>query len=298
MAAGPATRTRNDPVRRLHATTRSYALLSALLLMSAPSSLAPQASRGIDDTATGAPVAPVRELSGASALSLTARIAVPVALFWFGMEADETVRGWAQGPGLQGNALIDGVTSAFNHVGTPWPLVVSGASYLAARAAGEPDVADFAWHVSASLFATSATTAVLKGVVGRARPYHTGEDSDIFDPGEGLSGNTHYNSFPSGHTATAFALAASLSGEVAHRWPRAGPPVRVATYAAAGITGFARVYRDKHWVTDVVVGALIGHWVGSRVAGRHEGSSPWRPLPFFAPGVAGDLTAGIALQVR
>ncbi len=285
-------------MHRVRVTTRSCALLSASLLAVAPLHLASQATRTIEHTATEVPAVPVPEFSRGDAFGLTARIAVPAVLFWLGMEADETVRGWAQGPGLQDSALIDGVTSTFNHIGSPWPMVVSAATYVAAQAVGQPDAADVAWHVSASLFATAGATAVIKGVVGRARPYHTGEDSDIFDPGEGLSGNSHYTSFPSGHTATAFALAASLSTEVAHRWPRAATPVRIATYGAAGLTGFARVYRDRHWVTDVVVGALIGHWVGSRVAGRHGGSSAWKPIPFLAPGFAGDLTAGIALRVR
>jgi undecaprenyl-diphosphatase len=57
-------------------------------------------------------------------------------------------------------------------------------------------------------------------------------------------------SFPSSHAANAFALAWVL----AHRYRRWG---WIAWLAAAGV-GFSRVYLNRHFVSDVIVGALIG----------------------------------------
>jgi undecaprenyl-diphosphatase len=57
-------------------------------------------------------------------------------------------------------------------------------------------------------------------------------------------------SFPSGHTAAAFAFATGVGGELA--W--AGPPL----YALAALVGYSRVHTGVHYPLDVVSGALCG----------------------------------------
>jgi membrane-associated phospholipid phosphatase len=65
------------------------------------------------------------------------------------------------------------------------------------------------------------------------------------------SGN---NSFPSGHTATAFTGAHILFRE----YKDSSPWIGVAGYAAASLTGALRVINRKHWISDVAAGAGIG----------------------------------------
>ncbi|MGM9714019.1 MAG: phosphatase PAP2 family protein [Prevotella sp.] len=62
------------------------------------------------------------------------------------------------------------------------------------------------------------------------------------------------NSFPSGHTATAFVGAEMLRREYWH----VSPWIGVAGYAVATGTGFFRMYNNRHWLTDVLAGAGIG----------------------------------------
>jgi hypothetical protein len=62
------------------------------------------------------------------------------------------------------------------------------------------------------------------------------------------------NSFPSGHTATAFMGAEFLYQEYKHRSPWIG----IAGYAVAAGTGYFRMYNNRHWLTDVAAGAGIG----------------------------------------
>ena len=56
--------------------------------------------------------------------------------------------------------------------------------------------------------------------------------------------------FPSSHAANAFAVAVVL----ARRWRRAWP----AWFALALAVAFSRLYLDRHWLSDVVAGALMG----------------------------------------
>ncbi len=62
------------------------------------------------------------------------------------------------------------------------------------------------------------------------------------------------NSFPSGHTATAFMGAELLRRE----YSEVSPWIGVAGYSVAAATGFLRIYNNRHWLTDVVAGAGVG----------------------------------------
>ena len=63
-----------------------------------------------------------------------------------------------------------------------------------------------------------------------------------------------FNSFPSGHTATAFMGAEFMYQE----YKDVSPWYGIAGYAVAAGTGAFRVYNNRHWVTDVIAGAGIG----------------------------------------
>lgn len=62
------------------------------------------------------------------------------------------------------------------------------------------------------------------------------------------------NSFPSGHTAQAFAAATFMSKEFGHRsiWYSVG------AYSVATSIGVLRVLNGRHWMSDVLAGAGIG----------------------------------------
>jgi hypothetical protein len=63
-----------------------------------------------------------------------------------------------------------------------------------------------------------------------------------------------YDSFPSGHTATAFMGAEFLWQE----YKDVSIWYGISGYLVATSTGFFRIYNNRHWLTDVVTGAGIG----------------------------------------
>ena len=104
--------------------------------------------------------------------------------------------------------------------------------------------------------AVALLVQTLKHLIGRPRPRMTHGSTFQFGP----TCNSGLDSFPSGHTAAAFAVAVVL----ARHFPRAA----WLFYGAAGMVAVSRVVRGSHFPTDVVAGVCLGVIVGALVAGR------------------------------
>src|SRR5204862_7919683 len=114
-------------------------------------------------------------------------------------------------------------------------------------------------------FFAQGVTFVLKGAVGRSRPFMTNaKDPDDFHMGKGFSSGD-WASFPSGHTSPAFAAAAAVTNETTPWWPRSTWIVGPLMYGGATAVGLSRMYHNKHWASDVALGALIGTFSGKKV---------------------------------
>jgi membrane-associated phospholipid phosphatase len=68
---------------------------------------------------------------------------------------------------------------------------------------------------------------------------------------EGVT-NSGYHSFPSGHTTTAFAIAAMLACHFRKNWS-----CLISFILAAGV-GYSRIYLGQHFVPDVLAGMMLG----------------------------------------
>lgn len=90
------------------------------------------------------------------------------------------------------------------------------------------------------------------------------------------------HSFPSGHTATAFFGARMLDQSYGNQYPL----ISIGGYALATATGAMRVANNKHWATDVAMGAAIGiasaeiaHWVYPKLKkSLNKTSLNWEPI--------------------
>ena len=122
---------------------------------------------------------------------------------------------------------------------------------------------DIAWHTTESIFVASATATVIRGMLGRSRPFVTldtltlDRNAHDYKPGKGFT-KLAYRAFPSIHAASAFATAAALTAETAHHSRRAAYVVGPISYSIAALPGLARMYKDKHWASDIAMGAALG----------------------------------------
>ncbi len=114
-----------------------------------------------------------------------------------------------------------------------------------------------------SFLTTGVATLGLKALIGRARP-HLGMGARAFRP---LNLEDDFHSLPSGHTSVAFSSAGYVFARTRNPWVRWGG------VAVASTVGMARIYRDRHWLSDVIMGAGVGFATGyfvGRLAERLE----------------------------
>jgi membrane-associated phospholipid phosphatase len=104
--------------------------------------------------------------------------------------------------------------------------------------------------IMVAVYTASALSLGIKRLVGRVRPDHPNAGSFT-----GIT-RVHDNSiesFPSGHTACAVALSATL----AHYFPVTSAVV----WTLAALCGILRYLVDAHWPSDILAGAFLGYSV-------------------------------------
>ncbi len=161
-----------------------------------------------------------------------------------------------------GNGAVGEGADLGNLYGSAFVLGLGAASLTAGgQLGGDPELRDLGSSMARSLFYTGVVVWSLKIAVGRRRP----------------NGGSH--SFPSGHTAAAFAVAPIFA-------QRLGPRAALPAYALAIGTALGRMEERKHYLSDVVFGAAVGLSIGAAVAGSDGG-----------PEVTLD-TRGVGLTIR
>ena len=128
----------------------------------------------------------------------------------------------------------------------------------------------------------SSITLVSKITIGRARPFL---DKSVYYTNS-FNIKDEFNSFPSEHTTLAFAYSTVMANEVDNVFWKIG------WYSLAGLVGYARIYHNQHWFSDVLMGAAIGYFSGEFVNNHNSNESQqtqFNIIPF---------PNGIAVQLR
>ena len=180
-------------------------------------------------------------------------------------------------PQSRANKFLNRAATGFELIATPGSFVIGGSLYAYGRLAKRPSIAELGWHGTEAILIASTTTTVLKGLLGRARPYATADTNPRdFQLGKGFS-SRHRQSFPSGHSTTAFAAAAAVTTEVNRNWPRATWVMAPVMFGGATMVGLSRMYHDQHWASDVVLGAAVGTFAGLKIV-RYAHAHPTNAL--------------------
>ena len=174
-------------------------------------------------------------------------------LYW----QDQNIRHWFRNHKTSTLDNLSPIVEKFGVFGVDLGLLAlyGGAGYLVKK----EKMKETALLSLESFLVSGAITVGVKGAVGRARP-DVGGKSD-FRP---FSLDLEYTSFPSGHASDAFSIASVFADM------HDSPSVGVAAYSIASLVGLQRIYADRHWASDVLVGAAIGTVVGKSVVYLHK----------------------------
>jgi len=173
--------------------------------------------------------------------------------------ADQSMRDAARASGPQDSKVVHAAAEYGDLFGQPVSLALAVTMYGGGLYAKRPVIATAGFRAVESIGVSGVVTFFLKQALGRARPAVSPDDPRDWEWGRGfgkLDGN--YLSLPSGHATAAFAFATSVTKHVARAAPEHARWVAVTTYGSATLTAYARIYKDRHWLSDVTVGAGIG----------------------------------------
>ena len=127
---------------------------------------------------------------------------------------------------------------------------------------------------SQSYITSAGLVYVIKNLTGRQRPSYYNPDRVETEPtfkgpfakaGRDIYGKKVNSSFPSGHATAAFAAATVYAMEY-----RDKPLIKYLSYGAASLIAASRITENKHWITDVVVGSMLGHLCGRQVVNNYH----------------------------
>jgi undecaprenyl-diphosphatase len=137
----------------------------------------------------------------------------------------------------------DGLFTGASHLANR-SLIWFAIAGLLAAADGERGRRAAGRGVAAIALASGIANGPAKLIVRRARPRRPAP----------LVRRPRTSSFPSGHTASAFAFAVAVSREM--------PPAAALLVPLAATVGYSRVYVGVHYPSDVLLGAVLGAATG------------------------------------
>jgi membrane-associated phospholipid phosphatase len=126
---------------------------------------------------------------------------------------------------------------------------------------GDNDTRKIAYEIGQASLYAGAITFLLKGSIGRARPF-TEEGRATYHPFTLISDD--YHSLPGGHSTVAMVLSTVLSRNIHSGF------LKGLVYVPALLTVVSRVYQDEHWSSDDFLGAAIAYFVADWVVSQHE----------------------------
>ncbi|MDB4917226.1 MAG: phosphoesterase PA-phosphatase related protein [Gemmatimonadetes bacterium] len=202
-----------------------------------------------------------RDVALAGAVSVMALLARPF---------DENYSKRLQDSSTQANRQLHTVAQIVRTTTAPGAVIIGSTMYVVGRITKQERMTELGLRGSEALVLGEVVGGVMKGLIGRQRPYVMPQNSHSFGFMRGFTNGDSLRSFPSGHSLAAFAAAAAVTSEMAGWYPSSRWLVGGAMYGGATLTGLSRMYDNRHWATDVIVGAGIGTFAGLKVVRYHH----------------------------
>jgi len=136
----------------------------------------------------------------------------------------------------------------------------SGGVYLTGLFTRSDDLRVTGRMLMESIAFSGSFVLILKVVTGRGRPYISEGQWNF----KGFKVKDDYMSFSSNHSAVAFAMSTVLSQRIHNVWASIG------LYGIAGLTALSRVVNNQHWLSDIVLGSVMGMGAGYFVIQREN----------------------------
>jgi membrane-associated phospholipid phosphatase len=192
---------------------------------------------------------------------------------------DEGIARWSQSSDVQGGSTRRSAFKWVTHVNEQPLTILALGTYGVGRLAHLETTTDVGLHTAEALILTITIAELIRAPLGRARPRVASDsltgsfNAFSFRFGAGFTEFDH-RSYPSMHSAVAFATAAALVGEVKVHNPSAVKVAAPVLYTAALIPGITRIYLNQHWASDIVAGGVLGAWLGSKVVSYAHSHRP------------------------
>jgi len=147
--------------------------------------------------------------------------------------------------------------------GSGWyTLPALGILYGAGAITGDPKARFTALKGVEAFFFGAVSAQIVKQLTHRHRPFQDNPP----DPSkwEGPFASLQYTSFPSGHATVVFAVATVIATAYKSTvW------VPVLCYSLASLTALSRIYDNRHWASDVLIGSALGFAIGKTIINNH-----------------------------
>ena len=150
----------------------------------------------------------------------------------------------------------DGAEDVFYPLGNRVPPLLLTGMYVGSVIFHDRKLEHNTLVIAKSLVISTIFYTASKALIRRQRPDKTDNSYHFTTPFR----KNDYTSFPSGHSNTAFSVATGFAMLYKHKkW------VPWVAYSLASLTSLSRVYQNRHWASDIIIGAAIGHYVTKTV---------------------------------
>lgn len=163
------------------------------------------------------------------------------------------------------NNFFNNITKINNYYGTAkGGIIIVGGTLLTGFLIDNEKVIKTGIMFAESVIFSTIITQSLKMIIGRERPGFTSNNLHFIGPNLSLD---QFQSLPSWHATHVFAISTVVSGITNNTY------LKILFYFPAVLTSFSRIYQNRHWFSDVILGGFIGYYTGKKVLSLNGYSS-------------------------